>query len=244
MTATLRHPTPATDTLHRGHAPLTGWRLLDAEAPFRPGVLTALELADGAGSRLVYDLAARTLAAGPGIVWLDGGMGPDVYTLANALETAGADPVQGLARVRLARAFTAHQLQALVEGALPQEVTPGTGLVLAADLPDLYLDKDVPPNEARILLTRALSALSTLARRHDVAVVATRRCQTGPRDNPLVARLFREHAAREVRVRPTPEGLTAELPREGRVLTVQPARSRQRALPEYGLVMDPGVAHG
>lgn len=226
---------PAPLLTPRAPALLTGWTLLDAEAPFRAGTLTALELAPGAPARLTYDLAARALAAGHAMVWVDGGTGPDVYTLANALETAGADPVAGLARLRLARAFTAHQLQAIIEGALAEQVDAGTGLVLAADLPHLYEDKDVPASEGRVLLARALSALASLARRHDVAVVATRRVAASGRGSPFVDRLFREMPAGIVRVRPTPEGLAAELPREGRTLLAQPARARQRTLGEYGL---------
>ncbi|HWG91954.1 MAG TPA: hypothetical protein VNZ52_13975 [Candidatus Thermoplasmatota archaeon] len=178
---------------------------------------------------------AEAVAQGASPVWVDGGRGPDCHRLVTACERAGLRATEGLSRLRLARGFTAHQLQALLEAHLPREVSPGTGLVVAANLPDLYAGEDVTPAEGRILLARALSALQALARRHGASVVATASGSDWVALRPVLSGLFHDFPDGCVHLAVGEDGFAARFPRSGEVRVRERAGRRQRNLLLYGL---------
>ena len=111
-----------------------------------------------------------------------GGNRLDVYALANAARAAGLDPVAALRSSVIARAFTAHQLSALIEDTLPQALTRDVALVLVSDPLDVYAGEDVGREEGSVLLQRAASALAMLAgRRRDVRFIVVQDPRQGQR---------------------------------------------------------------
>ena len=101
--------------------------------------------------------------------WIDARNNASTYVLA---DLAPHDRV--LARVRVARAFTAHQHYALVTG-LPGRVTPATDLLVLPCLGSLYADDDLRAGEDDLLLSGAMDVLVAIARRYDCTVL----CSTG-----------------------------------------------------------------
>ncbi|HWH08707.1 MAG TPA: hypothetical protein VNX21_05865 [Candidatus Thermoplasmatota archaeon] len=75
----------------------------------------------------------------------------------------------------VARAFTVHQLAALVEETLPRMARerPRAGVAVVAGLLEPFRDEDVRPAEARTLLRRVLRSLSAWSEAAGVPAVAT-----------------------------------------------------------------------
>lgn len=105
----------------------------------------------------------------------------DVYALAAAAKAQGLDPREVLRSSLLARAFTAHQLAALLEDALPVAMAERLGFVAVTDPLDLYADEEeVAWEEGIALLQRGLAKLRLLARRRpEVPIVVVQRPGAG-----------------------------------------------------------------
>lgn len=99
--------------------------------------------------------------------WVDARNHASTYTLTDAARSNRV-----LDRVRVARAFTAHQHYALVRQLVADARRP-TGLVVAPAVDDLYADDDLLDEEAERLREAALSTLAALAEVSDVPVLVT-----------------------------------------------------------------------
>lgn len=136
-----------------------------------PSSLATLE------SRLILD----AVAAGADALLVSGDNRLDAYRLlaqarARRLDAEVADGVW------IARAFTLHQLVALLEETLPRLARERrTGLVLVMGLLEPFLDEDVPPAESRTLFARTLRRLGAWSAGVDAPVVATFSTPTGAR---------------------------------------------------------------
>jgi len=119
--------------------------------------------------------------------WVDARNHASTYALADAARSHRV-----LDRVRVARAFTAHQHHALVRQLVADARRP-TSLVVAPAVDDCYRDDDLLACEAERLRTASLSTLSALADARDVPVLVT------ATDDDRVA----EHAAAELSVEET-----------------------------------------
>lgn len=151
-----------------------GYEALDAwTGGFTAGQLTVLD----ASSALLWDVSLGALCQATRHGWavaVDGGNSLDPYILAKHARRAGLAPRRALQGMRIARAFTAYQLSALLEETLLDEVIDHTpALVLVSCLPEMYMDEDVPWVEANALVERAMALLRGIAREHGCAVLAT-----------------------------------------------------------------------
>lgn len=122
--------------------------------------------------------------------WVDARNHASTYAL-----TSAARSHRVLDKVRVARAFTAHQHHALVRQLVADAGRP-TGLVVAPLVDDLYADDDLLDCEAERLREATLSTLDALAAACDVPVLVT------ASDSAVV----REHANAELEVEPTKFG--------------------------------------
>jgi RecA/RadA recombinase len=194
------------------------------------GRLTFLDSA----SPLVWDVsfgAVCQAARGGTAIVVDGGNSADPYVLAAHARRSGLAPRAALGAVRVARAFTAYQMSAIVEETLPAEALDHPpALVLASCLPELYLDEDVPWHEGDVLVERAVALLRQLARTHDCVALATNLGMAKLAARPRMrAALY--GADRVVRLLRAREGALVQ---DGaRALAVQAAPRAQRTLPEF-----------
>lgn len=226
-------------------APQSGIPDLDRASVLRPGVLTLLDAA-GSGSDVLYAWMADAAVLGRTVLVADGGNFLDAYRLAAAARRRAAARLPdaprrelaafeeiALERVRLARGFTAYQVQAIVEDILPAEADlagpgPGdVGLVVAPGLLEMYLDDELSRDEAMTLAKRALSTLRRLAIRLQVPVVVSNSSLSPASDHPM--RVLLEEAVDEhVLLAAAPlGGLAIHLPRRGAAfLAAPPGRTR------------------
>jgi hypothetical protein len=123
-----------------------------------PGSFTLLLAPQPLRSRLATALAARLALGGPLRV-LDGGNRFDAYGLARLLRRCTPALPAALQRVQVARAFTCHQMAALLAGG---EAIPGVP-ILALDLLATFLDENVPLDERLHLLGLCTARLHRLA---------------------------------------------------------------------------------
>ncbi len=113
--------------------------------------------------RLGLTIAVRSLLAGDRLCWVDGVNAFDPYALARLAKRAGRSPKELLARVYVSRAFTCHQLHALVVGRLPRAVRelPADGVV-AVGLGATFHDHEVAASEAAALFGEVVRGLRQL----------------------------------------------------------------------------------
>jgi len=120
----------------------------------------------GESLRQVAAAAAAWGAARGTPVWVvDAANRFDPYSLVREARARGLAPADTLSRVRVARAFTCHQLVRLLDESLPSFLEPGS-LVLVLGPVSLFYDEQVPLTERRRLfkdLTRLLTTIKTQA---------------------------------------------------------------------------------
>lgn len=123
----------------------------------------------GARSRhatVLHDLVGDVISDRSGSTyWLDARNAASTYALQ---ETVGPE---GLARIQVARAFTAYQHHELVRHTVHEVDDPG--LVVAPNITALYRDDDVPDHETGPLFEASLTTLQALGHATDAPVLVT-----------------------------------------------------------------------
>lgn len=112
-------------------------------------------------------------------LYIDGGMAANPYRIAHHAKTLHLDPSDVLTSVSIARAFTLHQLTSLIHDLLEptiQQHQPRT--LIIGRFPSLYLDPDVPSDEATTLLTTTLEVLQRLTSQYRLITVLTNKDRT------------------------------------------------------------------
>jgi hypothetical protein len=195
------------------------------------------------GAPSVIDPILRLLYAGSAAVdgrisLLEGANRFDPYRVAEGGRAVGIDPGTVLDRIRLARAFTAYQLVALVDGWAREIRRHRPTLLVAHDLPTLFESEEVPREERVPLLTHVAQELRR--------VVETTGCPLllplpgGPNRFPGLAeegpRLFDV-----VKFRPHAGRLDLVAYREVAECLLLPRASDQHGLEEFGAITDAEV---
>lgn len=143
-----------------------------------------------AAARLM-ELAGGLCLRGP-LLLLDGGNRANLHPLIRQIRPRTTDPAAALQHITLARAFTCHQVLALVEQAR-QEAQPGQP-VLVLDLLSTFYDESVRLSESARLLRQSLAALSHISRRAPVLISARRPLPAAQNRNLLLELLLDEAA--------------------------------------------------
>ncbi len=128
-----------------------------------PGEMAGI-FGDGACGLALRALAVPLLRA-ESVVAVDGANRFDPYEISKAARARGGDAGEALSRIRVSRAFTCHQMEALLSRRLPEALSRfDARLALVLGLPETFADADVPYAEACRVFRNCLSALRTLAR--------------------------------------------------------------------------------
>lgn len=114
--------------------------------------------------RLALRAVARPLLAGHAVVVVDGGNLFDPYEVSRAERALGGSGREALGRLLVSRAFTCHQLEALLARRLAPAIGRcGARLVLVLGLAESFADADVPYREACRVFHGCLRALRRTA---------------------------------------------------------------------------------
>jgi hypothetical protein len=112
---------------------------------------------------LLRDLFAGVASAGGRVSLLEGANRFDPYRVVERGRALHLPPDDLLERIRLARAFTVHQLVALADGWADEVRRHPPTLLVAHELPALFSDPDVDPEEALPLLHAAAAGVRRAA---------------------------------------------------------------------------------
>lgn len=111
---------------------------------------------------------------GSNVVFVDGGNSFRLYKIARLAQLHELNPTRALERIFISRAFTAHQLTALIMEKLEETTKQYKAkLVVISDIAGFFLDNDLPREEAEVIYSQLLSYLSDFAKKHRVIVVAS-----------------------------------------------------------------------
>ena len=108
------------------------------------------------------------------VVFVDGGNTFRLYHVSRIAQLSQLDPRQVLERIFISRAFTAYQMTAIVLEKLRETVDKfDSRFVVISDIAGLYLDKDIPPREAKEVFNQLTVYLSRFAEENQLIVLAT-----------------------------------------------------------------------
>jgi hypothetical protein len=121
------------------------------------------------GPRAAVEPILELLYAGNAVVrgrvsLLEGANRFHPYRIGELGRSLGIDATETLRRVRLARAFTAYQMVALVDGWAAEARRHPPTLLVGHDLPALFADDEIPAEERTALLRHMARALAPLLR--------------------------------------------------------------------------------
>jgi len=108
------------------------------------------------------------------VLFIDGGNTYNSALIARFASIHRLDPEQTLKRVSVQSVFTAYELTMLVMEHLEELVQRfSTKLVVISDIAGLFLDEQIPEEEARSVFNQLLFYLQSFAKEHKVIIVAT-----------------------------------------------------------------------
>ncbi|HTT26448.1 MAG TPA: hypothetical protein VMH90_05765 [Thermoplasmata archaeon] len=202
------------------------------EARFSPGEATLWIGADRCLASFLELLYAGSARAGGSVSLLEGANRLHPYRVAEAGRRLGGEPIEVLRRVRLARAFTAYQLVALVDGWAREIRRSRPTLLVAHGLTTLFETDDVPVEERGPLLGHIAATLRGIAEGTRIPMLLT--LPGSPARFPGLAdrgpRFFDV-----VRFHPRSGALHLEAYREAVRLSLVPRADGQRGLEEFAV---------
>lgn len=138
-----------------------------------PGEATVWTGAPRTVAALLELLYAGSAAAGGRISLLEGANRFDPYRIGELGRALGVDATETVRRIRLARAFTAYQMVALVDRWAAEVRRDRPSLLVGHDLPSLCHDAEIPEEEQDGLLAHMARSLRTVAERAGVPLLLT-----------------------------------------------------------------------
>ncbi len=156
--------------------------------PFEAGKITLIDSGSDFVFHLTTLLCVRAVMEGHEVVFLDGGNSVNPHGMVAIGKRAGLTRDEILPKVHVARAFTCHQMTALILGMLDKKIEETrAGLAVLACLPEMFLDEDVEAGEAHQLFQRSMRAIRrTVAEREVIGLVT----------NAGLAKLYRRRSIR------------------------------------------------
>ncbi len=222
----VRRPLPPRSVLPAEPA-LFGWL---AER-FTPGETTLWTGPSAAIDRLLELLYAGSALVRGRILLLEGSNRFNPYRIAEQGQALGLEPDPLLERIRLARAFTAYQLVALVDGWSAEARRTRPTLLIGHELPALFHDTDELPEAERAPLLRHVAArLAALVDATGLPLLLT--VSGGFATFPGLADAG-PRLADLVKLRSRPAGLELTSYRDGHRLFLVPRAPGQRGLEEF-----------
>lgn len=107
------------------------------------------------------------------VIFIDGGNTFRLYQVSRLARLHDLKPRQVLRQILISRAFTAHQMTEIILEKLGETISDyNTRIVILSDFEELYLDKDVRPDEAKQVFSQVTTYLARFAEQKSVIVLA------------------------------------------------------------------------
>jgi hypothetical protein len=114
------------------------------------------------------------------VIFVDGGNSIDLYTIASLSKRTGLDDV--LSKIKVARAFTAYQLDTIISARLEEVICKcEPSLLVISCLTDLLMDRNIREIEARTILSRSMSIVEDITCEYNLITILTNRIKLSTR---------------------------------------------------------------
>ena len=142
---------------------------------FKAGELTYIDGNSSLIAEIPHQLCVNTYRTfNSNTLYIDGGICADPYQIAQYARTMDVDQDEILDHVHITRAFTVYQLSTFVENLLELEIKKlDPRVLIIGKYPALFLDPDVPIEEAQTILKNTLMKLHDLAARYHLIIILT-----------------------------------------------------------------------
>jgi hypothetical protein len=111
---------------------------------------------------------------GSNVVFIEGGNTFRLYKITRLAQLQHLNPREVLEHIFISRAFTAYQLTSLILDKLEETIqTYNAKLVVISDIGGLFIDNDIPHEEAQRVYSQIISYLSSFAKKHQIILIAT-----------------------------------------------------------------------
>ena len=168
------------------------------------------------------------------VVFVDGGNSIDPHGIVRTAKRVGLGRLDVLPRIRVARAFTCHQMATLVVDRLDEQVAEsGARLVILSCLPELYLDEDVPYGEAHQLFLRSLRRVREVTEERGTITVATNAGLAKLHRRRSIRRAMYEAADRTLKFQQRRQGLLITRPETGAQDWFRPVPPNQLTIEDF-----------
>jgi hypothetical protein len=171
-------------------------------------------------------------------LYIDGGMCANPYNIARYARMMELDQRQVLDHIQVSRAFTVYQLSTLIQDLLEPLVkkhSPRT--LLIGMFPALYLDPDVPSNEAQTLLKTNLEKLRQLTHTYHLITVFTNLDATHLSSHRNLRRTLYTAVNEIVRMKELAQCTYVDLVKRKQGTTIVSCGAGQLRLEDFGMVM-------
>jgi hypothetical protein len=206
---------------------------------FKAGELTLVDGNSGLIANLPDQLCVNTYRTFRSeTIYIDGGMRANPYQIARYARMAELDQLEVLQNVVMSRAFTVYQLSTIIQELLEpmiQKRSPRT--LLIGMLPALYLDPEIPVQEAQTLLSSDLQKIQHLTIRYHLITVFTN-VDTMPLSpsRGLGKRLY-DSVNEIIRMKQFEQCTALELVKKQKSATIVHGAEGQLCLEEFGMVI-------
>jgi len=108
------------------------------------------------------------------VLFIDGANSFRLYQITRLARLCNLDPNQVLDHIYISRAFTAHQVSALITSQLEEATKKYSAkLVIISDIAGYFLDEDIAEDEAQRIFSQITNYLSNFAKEHQIIILAT-----------------------------------------------------------------------
>ena len=142
---------------------------------FKAGEITYIDGDSSLISNLPNQLCVNTyITFKSPTIYIDGGICADPYKIAKYARTNEINQDKVLSHVHISRAFTVYQLSSFIDHLLEKEIKKhGPRTLIIGKFPALFLDPDIPTQEAQIILKNTLLKLHQLTSSYNLITVLT-----------------------------------------------------------------------
>jgi Rad51 len=170
-------------------------------------------------------------------IYIDGGMCANPYWIARYARILELDQQDVLENVVVSRAFTVYQLSTLIQEMLEpmiQKRSPRT--LIIGMLPALYLDPEISPREAQVLLSQDLQKIQALTTRYNLITVCTNLDVMPLTPSKGLGKTLYDSVNEIVRVKQFEHCTSLELVKQGKSATIVHGATGQLRLEAFGMV--------
>jgi hypothetical protein len=207
----------------------TGFTVFDdLFGPFRSGSVNLLVGRTELNFQILDRLGVLSAEKGSSVYYVDGTHRINPFSMARILRAMRIDPSIPLRRIKVARAFTAHQMDSLIRNSAPRADPPPDLLIVSA-FDRLLSDEEVDPEEASGMLENCLKVLREMTDAGTCVVLAS---LGGGRGSDLL-QVMGERSDRWASLRNRGRGRVKIINHDGRWVDFRPLPPTQTILDDF-----------